>query len=173
MSSVNSCPALMGCIVNRENLPLVYVCLIFRLQHVLQNWLRHVPTGLSSKSRVQSVSVSWPMCNQLFSRWKVSETTIADFLVLKSRGVVDLEALFSGLRSLLVHHACLIETAGCFRCPDLDRDLDVYLPAMFAALHDRTASFRSAKPSIVKTPSATLCQDASSIITHLHARLAA
>lgn len=55
----------------------------------------------------------------------------------------------------------------------MDHDLDGNLQAVFAAVGDCTASFRFSTSSVIKTHSALLRQDVSSILTHLDSRLAA
>lgn len=55
----------------------------------------------------------------------------------------------------------------------MDRDLDHYLRAVFAAVGDRTVGFHSATSNVVQTHSATLCQDVPSSLTHVDGRLVA
>lgn len=55
----------------------------------------------------------------------------------------------------------------------MNRDLNAHLCAVFAVGRHRTAGFCSAMPNVVETRSAKLCQDSSSILTHLDGPLIA
>lgn len=84
-----------------------------------------------------------------------------------------MQALIRSLRSRLVYHTSFVDTVQGFLRQQMDRDLDQYLRAIFAAVGDQTAGLRSSKPNVVETHSATLRTDVSSTLTHLDGRLAA
>lgn len=172
MSITSSCPALTGAILVCENRLLEFSLFGARLWYILRTRLRGFVTWLGSKSLMQSLSVSGPTPNRLCSLWRASATNIAVVLVLKKAawwvGGVALRSSQPLGRSYISR-----QFGWGFLRQNIDGDIDDYLLVIFPTLCDRTIVFRSATSNVVKTHSATLGWDASSILLHVDGRLAA
>lgn len=146
MSSFSCLPALMGCVLRLESPLLTYSRLIIR-----------------SLADAQSALVTIER----------EDYEHHHRLSVEERRCFTLEALLCGVCSRLVGHVSLVEPIRGFLCQDMDSDVEDYFPAISAKVHEFTAGFRSETSNVVKTHSATLRQDVSSILTHLDTRLAA
>lgn len=83
-----------------------------------------------------------------------------------------LDAFFCSLRSRLIDHLSLVDPFRYFLNQDMASDLEVYLSINFTVGRNHTDGLRFATSNAVETHSVTLGQDVSSILTHLHGRLA-
>lgn len=77
--------------------------------------------------------------------------------------------LFCGLCSGSVDHTSSVDSVRGHIGQDMDCDRDVYLRAeVFAAGQECTAGIHSVTSNMIETHRATLCQNVSSIFTHLN-----